>query len=289
MPKPGFTTTGGSQLFVNELVNYKVLLMIDGYRETVGLPADPGDCNTLNCTKFMFSTHKYNFMKPAIALVITFSTTLLSCAQSSNTDNKINMDKNQTATANTDHINPLPGSTDTATFANGCFWCTEAIFEELDGVISAESGYTGGHTANPSYKEVCTGETGHAEALQIVYDPSKISFDELLEVFWQTHDPTTLNRQGADVGTQYRSGIFYHNEEQKKKAEQYKADLDKSGAFDSPIVTEITPFDKFYPAENYHQQYFENNENTNPYCKIVIRPKLDKFRKVFKDKLKKSQ
>src|SRR5687768_3317526 len=176
--------------------------------------------------------------------------------------------------------------TDTATFANGCFWCTEAIFEELDGVISATSGYIGGQTENPTYKEVCSGQTGHAECLQIVYDPSKISFDELLEVFWETHDPTTLNRQGADVGTQYRSGIFYHNNEQKEKAEKYKAALDKSGAFDKPIVTEITPASKFYPAENYHQQYFENNENENPYCQMVIRPKLDKFRKVFKDKLK---
>jgi len=175
---------------------------------------------------------------------------------------------------------------DTATLANGCFWCTEAIFEELDGVISATSGYTGGKTESPTYKQVCTGETGHTEALQIVYDPKKISFDELLEVFWETHDPTTLNRQGADVGTQYRSGIFYHNEEQKQKAEKYKTALDKSGAFDKPIVTEITPFTKFYPAEDYHQQYFENNEGANPYCKIVIRPKVDKFRKVFKDKLK---
>jgi peptide-methionine (S)-S-oxide reductase len=176
--------------------------------------------------------------------------------------------------------------TDTATFANGCFWCTEAIFEQLDGVISATSGYTGGQTENPTYKEVCGGQTGHAECLQIVYDPSKISFDELLEVFWETHDPTTLNRQGADAGTQYRSGIFYHNNEQKEKAEKYKAALDKSGAFDDPIVTEITPFTKFYTAEDYHQQYFENNEDNNPYCKIVIRPKIDKFRKVFKDKLK---
>lgn len=173
-----------------------------------------------------------------------------------------------------------------ATFANGCFWCTEAIFEELEGVSGATSGYTGGATVNPTYKEVCSGQTGHAEALQIVYDPNKISFDELLEVFWQTHDPTTLNRQGADVGTQYRSAIFYHTEEQKQKAEKYKAELNKSGAFDRPIVTEITAFSKFYPAEDYHQQYFENNENTNPYCKIAIRPKLDKFRKVFKEKLK---
>jgi peptide-methionine (S)-S-oxide reductase len=179
------------------------------------------------------------------------------------------------------------GKTDTATFANGCFWCTEAIFEELDGVISATSGYSGGNVPDPTYKEVCTGETGHAECLQIVYDPAKISFDELLEVFWQTHDPTTLNRQGADVGTQYRSEIFYHNEEQKEKAEKYKAELDKSGAFERPIVTAISPFTVFYPAEDYHQQYFENNENSNPYCHIVIKPKLDKFRKVFKDKLKK--
>lgn len=177
--------------------------------------------------------------------------------------------------------------TDTATLANGCFWCTEAIFEQLEGVISATSGYTDGHVQNPTYKEVCTGETGHAECLQVVYDPKKITFDELLEVFWKTHDPTTLNRQGADVGTQYRSGIYYHNAEQKEKAEKYKAELDKSGAFDNPIVTEIKPFSVFYPAEDYHQAYFENNENQNPYCKMVVRPKVDKFKKVFKDKLKK--
>ncbi|MEO7393778.1 MAG: peptide-methionine (S)-S-oxide reductase MsrA [Chitinophagaceae bacterium] len=179
----------------------------------------------------------------------------------------------------------MPG-TETATFANGCFWCTEAIFEQLNGVISAVSGYTGGQTENPDYKEVSNGETGHAECLQIVYDPAKISFDELLEVFWETHDPTTLNRQGADVGTQYRSGIFYHNAEQKEKADEYKEALNKTGAFSKPIVTEIVPFTKFYAAENYHQQYYENNNNTNPYCRVVIQPKLDKFRKVFKDKLK---
>ena len=178
-------------------------------------------------------------------------------------------------------------TTATATLANGCFWCTEAIFEQLDGVISATSGYTDGQVKNPTYKQVCTGETGHAEALQIVYDPAKISFDELLEVFWETHDPTTLNRQGGDVGTQYRSGIYFHNEEQKLKAEKYKAELDKSGAFNNPVVTEIKPFSEFYAAENYHQQYYENNGNNNPYCSMVIRPKVDKFRKVFKDKLKK--
>ncbi len=203
----------------------------------------------------------------------------ISCAQQKKQDNNV--------TSSTSPVSQHTGATDTATFANGCFWCTEAIFEELDGVVSATSGYTGGQVANPSYKEVCTGTTGHAEALEIVYDPKKISFDELLEVFWETHDPTTLNRQGNDVGTQYRSGVFYHNTEQKEKAEKYKEELNKSGAFNNPIVTEIVPAVKFYPAENYHQQYFENNENTNPYCKIVIRPKLDKFRKVFKDKLKK--
>ena len=166
--------------------------------------------------------------------------------------------------------------TETATFANGCFWCTEAIFADLNGVISVSSGYTGGTTENPTYKQVCSGKTGHAECLQIVYDTSGVSFDDLLEVFWKTHDPTTLNRQGGDVGTQYRSAIFYHNEEQKQKAEKYKAELDRSGAFDQPIVTEITAFIKFYPAEDYHQRYFENNENNNPYCAMVIRPKVDK-------------
>ena len=220
-------------------------------------------------------------MKALLTTSIIGLTTLLSCGQKSTTITKLNNDNNM------EPINQqaLP-SVEVATFANGCFWCTEAIFEELEGVIRATSGYTGGEVVNPTYKEVCGGQTGHAECLQITYDPAKISFDELLAVFWETHDPTTLNRQGADAGTQYRSGIFYHNQEQKEKAEKYKAALDKSGAFNKPIVTEITAFTKFYPAEDYHQQYFENNENANPYCKIVIRPKLDKFRKVFKDKLK---
>ena len=176
---------------------------------------------------------------------------------------------------------------DTATFANGCFWCTEAIFEELKGVVSAVSGYTGGHTENPTYKEVCNGTTGHAECIQITFDPSIISYDELLEVFWKTHDPTTLNRQGNDIGTQYRSAIFYHSEEQKQKAAHYKKELDESGAWSNPIVTEISPFTIFYPAENYHQQYFEVNGDANPYCQFVIQPKLEKFRKVFADKRKK--
>ena len=175
---------------------------------------------------------------------------------------------------------------DTATFGTGCFWCTEAIFQQLEGVEKVTSGYSGGHVDDPTYKEVCSGQTGHAECLNIVYDSSKITFDELLEIFWQTHDPTTLNRQGADVGTQYRSVIFYHNDEQKNKAEHYKAELDKSGAFSNPIVTTLEPAGKFYPAEDYHQNYYNDNKYSNSYCSIVIRPKLDKFEKVFKSKLK---
>lgn len=235
----------------------------------------------LNCTKFTLMDLKTYSMKTILASAFISLGTLLSCAQKTatpiNKTTNITMEEKNT---------PPPAGTAIATLANGCFWCTEAIFEQLDGVISATSGYTGGQTDNPTYKEVSNGNTGHAECLQIVYDTSKISFDELLEVFWETHDPTTLNRQGADVGTQYRSGVFYHNEEQKSKAEKYKAELDKSGAFDRPIVTEITAFTRFYPAEDYHQQYFELNGNSNPYCKIVIQPKLEKFRKVFKDKLK---
>ena len=210
------------------------------------------------------------------------TTALISCGQNNNKDFKMN-----TAKTSEKIETAVTGKPDTATFGTGCFWCTEALFEQLDGVISVTSGYSGGHVANPSYKDVCTGETGHAECVQIVYDTSKISYDELLEVFWQVHDPTTLNRQGADVGTQYRSVIFYRDDEQKQKAEKYKAELDKSGAFENPIVTVVEPFTKFYKAENYHQEYYELNKNSNPYCSIVIRPKLEKFEKIFKNKLKK--
>ncbi len=222
-------------------------------------------------------------MKKLLTLLSFAVSALFSCAQKT----PVLQQQKSTDMTNDSLKKENASSIEIATFANGCFWCTEAIFEQLDGVISAVSGYTGGQTPNPTYKEVCTGETGHAECLQITYNPSKISFDELLEIFWQTHDPTTLNRQGADIGTQYRSAIFYHNNEQKEKAEKYKAELNASGAFDNPIVTEITVFGKFYPAEDYHQQYFETNENNNSYCRIVIRPKLDKFKKVFKDRLKK--
>jgi peptide-methionine (S)-S-oxide reductase len=185
-----------------------------------------------------------------------------------------------------DNTIPAAGHTATATLGTGCFWCTEAIFQQLKGVQSVTSGYSGGAVENPTYKQVCSGTTGHAECLQIVYDTDQISFDELLEIFWQVHDPTTLNRQGNDVGTQYRSVIFYHDEMQRARAEKYKTALDASGAFANPIVTALEPMTIFYPAENYHQDYFNGNENTNPYCAVVIRPKVDKFRKVFKEKLK---
>jgi peptide-methionine (S)-S-oxide reductase len=176
--------------------------------------------------------------------------------------------------------------TEKATFGNGCFWCTEAVFQRLEGVISTRSGYEGGAIANPTYAEVCTGSTGHAEVIEITFDPAKITFDELLNVFWKTHDPTTLNRQGADVGTQYRSVIFYHNELQKEKATAYKTALNETNAFGKPVVTEITKAAPFYVAERYHQDYFNNNQD-QPYCRAVILPKLDKLEKVFKDKLKK--
>ena len=175
---------------------------------------------------------------------------------------------------------------DTATLGTGCFWCTEAIFERVNGVVSVISGYSGGNIANPTYEEVCEGTTGHAECTQITFDPSIISYDELLEIFWKTHDPTTLNKQGNDVGTQYRSVIFYHNNEQKQKAEYYKQKLTDEKIWDKPIVTEITKFEKFYPAENYHQEYSENNPNQG-YCVYVITPKVEKFEKIFNDKLKK--
>jgi peptide-methionine (S)-S-oxide reductase len=178
--------------------------------------------------------------------------------------------------------------TDTATFGAGCFWCVEAVFQQLDGVLKVSSGYSGGHVANPTYEQVCNKKTGHVEVCQIVYDPSKVSYDELLEVFWKTHDPTTVDQQGNDHGPQYRSVIFYHNEEQKQLAEKYKHELDKSGAWSKPIVTSIEPLKNFYVAEDYHQNYYNSNPS-QMYCRYVIQPKLEKFQKVFKDKLKKSK
>ncbi len=172
-----------------------------------------------------------------------------------------------------------------ATLGGGCFWCTEAIYSELKGVVDVKPGYSGGTTKNPTYKEVCTGETGHAEVIQITFDPNIISFAEILEVFFMTHNPTSLNRQGNDVGTQYRSVIFYHSEKQKEVAEKVIKLFTDEKVYDQPIVTEITAFEKFYEAEDYHQNYFARNKNEG-YCQFVIIPKIDKFRKIFKDKLK---
>jgi peptide-methionine (S)-S-oxide reductase len=172
-----------------------------------------------------------------------------------------------------------------ATFGSGCFWCTEAVFQQLKGVDSVVSGYSGGSVKNPTYKQVCSGNTGHAEVVQITYDPKVISYEDLLEVFWKSHDPTTKDRQGADTGTQYRSVIFYHNDKQGELAKQYKEKIDKSGALGAAIVTEITPYSQFYPAEAYHQNYFINNPE-QPYCTALIRPKLEKLEKVFKNKIK---
>lgn len=171
-----------------------------------------------------------------------------------------------------------------ATFGGGCFWCIEAVFRELRGVRSVISGYCGGRSPNPTYQQVCTGTTGHAEVIRVTYDPSLISYEQLLEVFWQTHDPTTLNRQGNDVGTQYRSAVFYHDDEQRRLAEHYRQKLNESGAFSARIVTEITACPDFYAAEDYHQDYYQLN-SAQPYCQAIIRPKLEKFRKVFGDRL----
>lgn len=180
---------------------------------------------------------------------------------------------------------PISDKLEKATFGSGCFWCTEAIFQRLKGVEKVTSGYSGGKFENPTYREICTGTTGHAEVVQVEYNPAEVSFEDLLHVFWKTHDPTTLNQQGADRGTQYRSVIFYHNEEQHRLAEEYKKKLDASGAYNKPIVTEIAPIKKFFAAENYHQDYYNANGDA-PYCQFVIAPKVDKLQQVFKDKLK---
>ena len=188
---------------------------------------------------------------------------------------------------------PVPGelggamsdTLSTATFGTGCFWCTEAVFLDVKGVHRVVSGYAGGQTKNPTYQQICTGTTGHAEVIQIAFDPAVITFEDLLEVFWRTHDPTTLNRQGADVGTQYRSVIFYHDDEQRVSAEKSKQETDASGLWKDPIVTEITPFDTFYTAERYHQEFYQRNPH-QPYCFVIIDPKMKKFRKDMSDMLK---
>lgn len=184
------------------------------------------------------------------------------------------------------YINPMNKDIATATFGAGCFWCVESIFQNVTGVESVTSGYMGGHIDNPTYEDVCTGESGHAEVCKIVYDKNTVSYPELLEIFFSAHDPTTLNRQGNDAGTQYRSVIFYHTEEQKKYAEEYKKKYDASGIYSRPVVTEIASAGKFFPAENYHQNYYNLNKG-KPYCAFVIKPKLEKFQKQFSTKIKK--
>ena len=183
---------------------------------------------------------------------------------------------------------PTTSQTQTVTLGAGCFWCVEAVFERIEGVTAVRSGYSGGLVANPSYEAVCTGATGHAEVVQLDYDPAVTSFEEVLQIFFTSHDPTTLNRQGADVGTQYRSAIFYHSDEQKQTAEKVIAELNASGVFSNPIVTEVTPFEKFYEAEDYHQDYFELNGRA-PYCRAVIVPKVEKVKMVFAEKLKSAE
>jgi peptide-methionine (S)-S-oxide reductase len=201
---------------------------------------------------------------------------LISCAQQK--------EKKETNMMTQEKVNP--SNLDTATFGAGCFWCVEAQFQMLDGVIKVESGFSGGHVKNPSYREVCEGTTGHAEVCQITYDKTKLTYEDMLQAFWKSHDPTQLNRQGNDMGTQYRSVIFYHNENQRRLAEEYKKKLNDEKVYDNPVVTEISPYTVFYKAEDYHQNYFNQNGD-QPYCSYVIQPKVEKFRKVFGNKLKK--
>ncbi|RPI18118.1 MAG: peptide-methionine (S)-S-oxide reductase [Ignavibacteriae bacterium] len=215
-----------------------------------------------------------NLLKFVVLLSLTLFT--FSCSKDIKPENTLNT-KTQKDTI-------MPEKLDTAVFGAGCFWCVEAIFQRLKGVYSVESGYAGGNVPNPSYELVCTGTTGHAEVARITYDPAVISFEEILEVFWTTHDPTTLNRQGADVGTQYRSVIFYQNEEQKKSSERSKIEV-ASKLWDDPVVTEISPLTNFYKAEDYHQNYYNNNPNQG-YCLAVINPKVTKFKKKFANRLK---
>ena len=224
----------------------------------------------------------------AIALVLCSA----SCAEKK-TEPKVETKKDiagpamNDATSASRDASAKPGALEQVSFGAGCFWCVEAIFQKVQGVVTVESGYQGGKPEHPSYRQVCEGDTNHAEVCHITYDPSKVAFAKLLEVFWKTHDPTTLNRQGADEGTQYRSVIFYYSPEQKALAEKYKKELDAAHIWDRPIVTEITSAPTFWKAEDYHQNYF----NTNPdkgYCRMVIQPKVDKFKKIFGDVMKKS-
>lgn len=213
------------------------------------------------------------FRIAGISIIFIVILQVSSCAQKN--DHKLMVNESMTSSTNLDTI----------TLGAGCFWCVEALFQQLKGVQSVVSGYSGGHVKNPTYKEVCTGNTGHAEVCQVTYDTGQIALSEILEVYWKTHDPTTQNRQGGDVGTQYRSVIFYHNDEQRKLSEEIKNRLTQAHIWDKPIVTQIVPFNEFYKAEDYHQEYYFNN-TSQPYCTAVITPKVEKFKKVFTDKLK---
>lgn len=212
----------------------------------------------------------------SIPVYFLFLITGLGCQQASTQQSNTSLPMSQTQQTKNLEI---------ATFGGGCFWCIEAVFQRLKGVEKVVSGYAGGHKENPTYKEVCSGTTGHAEVCQIYYDPQQITYQELLEVFFTAHDPTTLNRQGADVGTQYRSIILYHNEQQKSIATDFIQRLEESKIFNSPIVTELKPFTTFYPAEDYHQNYYNNNP-TQPYCTFVVKPKVEKIKKLFSEKIK---
>ncbi len=223
----------------------------------------------------------------SLQLFACFALILNACGEATNKETHME-NENNIVSVNSESIDTdARSSTDTITLAGGCFWCVEAVYQMLDGVKSVVSGYSGGKVKNPSYREVCTGLTGHAEAVQITFDTAKTSVEEILKVFFTVHDPTTLNRQGADVGTQYRSVIFFRNEKQEKIAKNIIDDLNKAKAYSQPIVTQVVPYTNFYKAEDYHQDYYNLNKE-EPYCRMVIQPKLEKFEKVFKDRLKKT-
>ncbi len=217
--------------------------------------------------------------------VLIQSIGLQSCGQSNNTQEKKLLAIKETKKIDMQTETNVNDTTASIVLGGGCFWCVEAQYLMLDGVQKVESGYAGGNTENPTYKEVCTGLTNHAEVVKITYDPRKLSFDDILYAFWQSHDPTTLNRQGNDEGTQYRSVVFYSTEEEKQKTEAYIKKLNEEKAFDNPVVTQLAPLTKFYIAEDYHQNYYNNNK-TQGYCMFVVGPKVEKFKKIFKDKLK---
>ena len=226
-------------------------------------------------------------IKIFFTLITSFLFVIDSC-NNQNKENPITINKNFNKNMNTETLDSLKPGHELATLGGGCFWCIEAVYDELRGVDYAASGYAGGAKENPTYREVCYGNTGHAEVVQIAFDPKELSYEDLLRVFFHVHDPTTLNKQGNDVGTQYRSVIFYHNEEQKKSAEKIMKEITDEKIWDNKIVTEVSPLTKFYKAEDYHQEYFKMNGHA-PYCQFVISPKLTKFRKNFKDRLKTPQ